>query len=275
MDMQKIGVFLSQLRKEQGMTQEQLGEHLGVSNKTVSRWETGTYLPPVEMLHLLSELYGLSINEILSGQRLNEVEYRERAEENIKSTLKTSSFTQKEKIDFYKRKWQKEHFFETVLFCTVWIAVYIFVGASTSNDVFPLLLLAVPVFTIIRHNLMMAYVEEKVYDTVDSIQEWKPDRNNRMLLSRLRIAAMLILALMIWITADLGFNYLYSQVPELNDGLTIHGMFARIVFGDDHWTREAFFGAFEVSTKILAFIASANLILACAERIKYGKAGRN
>jgi transcriptional regulator with XRE-family HTH domain len=87
MDMQKIGSFLSQLRKEQSMTQEQLGEKLGVTNKTVSRWETGTYLPPVEMLQLLSELYGITINEILSGERLGEKEYREKADAMNEETL--------------------------------------------------------------------------------------------------------------------------------------------------------------------------------------------
>ena len=54
MDMVKIGGFLKTLRQEQGLTQAQLGETLGVTGKTVSRWETGTYLPPVEMLLLLS-----------------------------------------------------------------------------------------------------------------------------------------------------------------------------------------------------------------------------
>ncbi|MDE5729583.1 MAG: helix-turn-helix transcriptional regulator, partial [Clostridia bacterium] len=57
MDMIKIGKFLCELRKEQNLTQEQLGEELGVSNKTISRWEPGTYLPPVEMLQLLSDKY--------------------------------------------------------------------------------------------------------------------------------------------------------------------------------------------------------------------------
>ena len=46
MDMISIGKFIAALRKEKGLTQEQLGEKLGVTNKTVSRWETGTYLPP-------------------------------------------------------------------------------------------------------------------------------------------------------------------------------------------------------------------------------------
>lgn len=46
MDTKKVGLFLKQLRKENNMTQEQLGEKIGVTNKTVSRWETGNYMPP-------------------------------------------------------------------------------------------------------------------------------------------------------------------------------------------------------------------------------------
>ena len=47
MDMSKMGAFLQTLRREQGLTQEQLGEKLHISGKTISRWETGTYMPPV------------------------------------------------------------------------------------------------------------------------------------------------------------------------------------------------------------------------------------
>ena len=74
MDLKKIGLFLSQLRKEHGLTQEDLGSRIGVTNKTVSRWENGNYLPPADMLKALSEIYGLSINEILSGERLDETQ---------------------------------------------------------------------------------------------------------------------------------------------------------------------------------------------------------
>lgn len=87
MDVQKIGIFLKELRKQNNMTQEQLGEQLGVTNKTVSRWETGSYLPPIECLKLLSDMYQISINEILTGQRLNESEYKEASEENISFAL--------------------------------------------------------------------------------------------------------------------------------------------------------------------------------------------
>lgn len=87
MDTQRIGKFLCELRKQNDMTQEQLGAKIGVTNKTVSRWETGNYMPPIESLKLLSEIYQLSINEILSGGRLSEENYKEAAEDNISITL--------------------------------------------------------------------------------------------------------------------------------------------------------------------------------------------
>ena len=87
MDQKKIGQFLQTLRKEKELTQEQLGEKLGVTNKTVSRWETGTYLPPAEALLAMSELFSVSINEILSGKRLSEEEYRAAAEENLEHAM--------------------------------------------------------------------------------------------------------------------------------------------------------------------------------------------
>ena len=55
MDQIKIGKFIAALRKEKCLTQEQLGEKLGVTNKTISRWENGNYMPDVEMLSLLSK----------------------------------------------------------------------------------------------------------------------------------------------------------------------------------------------------------------------------
>ena len=83
MDMRKIGNFLAELRKSKNLTQEELGEQIGVTNKTVSRWENGNYLPPVEILQIFSKFYEISINELLSGERLNAEHYRENAEEYI------------------------------------------------------------------------------------------------------------------------------------------------------------------------------------------------
>ncbi len=72
MDMLKIGRFLKELRNETGLTQETLAEKLGVSRRTVSRWETGTNMPDFDLLIEMSDLYKVDLREILDGERRGE-----------------------------------------------------------------------------------------------------------------------------------------------------------------------------------------------------------
>lgn len=72
MNPKEIGAFLKKLRNEKGITQEQLAEILGVSGRTVSRWETGTNLPDLSILVEISEYYDVEIKEILNGERKSE-----------------------------------------------------------------------------------------------------------------------------------------------------------------------------------------------------------
>ena len=104
MDQIKIGKFIAAMRKEKRLTQEQLGEKLGVTNKTISRWENGNYMPDVEMLALLSKEFGVSINELISGERLLAEDFKKAADNNLVAALNNSTFTLKEKIAFFKRK---------------------------------------------------------------------------------------------------------------------------------------------------------------------------
>lgn len=173
MDLQKIGTFLSELRKEQGITQEQLGEKLGVTNKTVSRWETGTYLPPADILIALSELYSLTINEILSGQRLDSEEYQKEAEKTLVEVLKkneNSAFTLKDKIEFFTKKWKKEHIFEVVFACMVCVALVI-CGFLFDNGLQFVGIIGGVVWAVVMRNRMMAYVEEFAYDGTGTGQD--------------------------------------------------------------------------------------------------------
>ena len=164
MDMQKIGSFLSQLRKEQGLTQEQLGERLGVTNKTVSRWETGTYLPPVEMLQMLSEMYDITINEILSGEHLGEKEYRQKAEENIKSALRESAFSMREKIEYYEKKWTRDHLMSDIV-GFILIVMGIVVLGILIEDIGGVIGFTIGIFLYIRRrNEKKAYIEEHAFD---------------------------------------------------------------------------------------------------------------
>ena len=71
MDQQKTGSFLKELRKAKKLTQEQVGEELNVSGRTVSRWETGRNMPDISLLAELAEFYEVSISEIIDGARKN------------------------------------------------------------------------------------------------------------------------------------------------------------------------------------------------------------
>ena len=85
---------IKRLRIEKNMTQEQLGEKLHISSKTISRWETGTYMPPVEMLLALSELYGVSMNELVAGERLTPETLPQAAEKNLATALQSNPLFQ-------------------------------------------------------------------------------------------------------------------------------------------------------------------------------------
>ena len=164
MDLVQIGKFIAQLRKEHGFSQEKLGEMLGVTNKTISRWETGTYLPPAEMLVSMSNLFHVTINELLSGKRLTQDEYKIAAEENLRQVVKASSFTLKEKIAFYKKKWLKEHI--AAMCCWgIGIITALVVGIILG---LPILVSAAMLLLLVGHawrnNTMMAYVERNAFD---------------------------------------------------------------------------------------------------------------
>ncbi len=69
MNQQKVGQFLKKLRKEKSITQEQLAEILGVSNRSISRWENGTTMPDFDLLIQMAKYYDVEIGEILDGER--------------------------------------------------------------------------------------------------------------------------------------------------------------------------------------------------------------
>ena len=83
MDQVKIGKFIAEMRKEQGLTQRELAEKLLISDKTVSKWECGNGLPEVSLMLPLCEILQISVNELLSGKRLHSSEYQQNAEENL------------------------------------------------------------------------------------------------------------------------------------------------------------------------------------------------
>ena len=87
MNQQKIGKFIQESRKNKNLTQVELAEKLGVSNRTISKWENGNCLPDYSMFNILCDELDISINELLSGEKLNEKNYQKKLEENFVSTI--------------------------------------------------------------------------------------------------------------------------------------------------------------------------------------------
>lgn len=99
MDQQKIGAFLKELRKEKNITQEQLADEMRVSRRTVSRWETGSNMPDLDILIDLSEYYDVDLKDILNGQRKSE-----EMEKELKDTvLKVAEYSNDDKEKMTKR----------------------------------------------------------------------------------------------------------------------------------------------------------------------------
>lgn len=73
MNQKKIGLFLKELRKEKGITQEAFAEELNVSSRTVSRWETGSNLPDISLIVTIADYYGIDVREIIEGEKKSEM----------------------------------------------------------------------------------------------------------------------------------------------------------------------------------------------------------
>lgn len=163
MDQIKIGKFIAELRHRACMTQEALGQKIGVTNKTISRWETGTYMPDIEMLKLLSEIFDVSINELLSGEQLTDVNFREKADINIISAFKENSFSLKERTAFWKHKWIKDHIALIVICSVIVIGLFgwaWYAGFAWAAGLCPFLCV---IIYVILQNRMMVYIEDRIY----------------------------------------------------------------------------------------------------------------
>lgn len=155
MDQIKTGKFIAGLRREKGITQEELGSRLGVTNKTVSRWENGNYMPDVETLRLLSKEFGVSMEELLDGERAGA--------QSAPKEPRPDRFTREERVAFWKQNWKRENrstvvFFDAVLGAALILSIVF--GKYVLTSVFSLLVSAAQV---IFYNKMMAYVERNAH----------------------------------------------------------------------------------------------------------------
>lgn len=87
MDAKVTGCFIAQLRKELGLTQKELAEKLEVTDKAISRWETGKGLPDTSLLKPLAEIFGVSVGELLSGRPMDDSQIKSQADHIILESL--------------------------------------------------------------------------------------------------------------------------------------------------------------------------------------------
>lgn len=80
-DVKRVGAFIAECRKEHNWTQKQLGEQLGVTDRAVSKWETGRSLPDISLMEPICNLFGITVGELLSGKRMEKEEVQKETEQ--------------------------------------------------------------------------------------------------------------------------------------------------------------------------------------------------
>lgn len=91
MDQSKTGKFIAQERRVQNLTQRQLADKLAISDKTVSKWECGKGLPEVSLMLPLCEILQITVNDLLSGEKVAEGDYQKKAEENMMDLIRENA----------------------------------------------------------------------------------------------------------------------------------------------------------------------------------------
>ena len=158
MNQEKIGKFIAECRKNKNMTQQELSEKLNVSDRTVGNWENGRNMPDLSLFKPLCKELDISLNDLMSGEKVKEKEYQEKLEENI---IYTIDYTNK-KID------NKNKFISLILIIfgllILVTAIAIFPSESSWGSIYSLfgvIISLIGVNKLIRH---LTYIKRIIYN---------------------------------------------------------------------------------------------------------------
>ncbi len=166
MDNVKIGKLIAECRRNKKLTQKDLAEKLGVTDKSVSKWENGNCLPNVSLYMELCEILGITLNEFFLGERIREEEFKEKADQNLLKALESSTFSLDAKVKYWRKKWQQDHKFElTIEMIICLILLYI---SFCFGDFTFIVIIGCFAWSVIKYNQMMAYIEEHAYKKQDN-----------------------------------------------------------------------------------------------------------
>lgn len=122
MNQEKIGKFISKLRKEKDMTQQDLADRLSTTDKSVSRWENGKCMPDLSLFPLLSKELDVSVNDLMSGEKIDKKDYQEVFEGNVVKTIA--------KVENSNKNYNliRNIFLGIILFICLWFITYVFIN---------------------------------------------------------------------------------------------------------------------------------------------------
>lgn len=146
MNQEKIGKFISKCRKDLKMTQTELAEKLRVSDKTISNWENARCMPDLSLYKPLCDVLNITINELMSGEKINEENYQEKLEENIIDTINYTT-----KIVLNKDKIISEILFVIGL-AIIFIAFTIFPSESSWGSIYSIIGVIISLIGVIKFN---------------------------------------------------------------------------------------------------------------------------
>ena len=215
MDQQKIGEFLRELRKEKGLTQEELGEKFYVTSRTVSRWETGVSMPDLTILVELADFYDVDIRELINGERESENMDKETKDTLLKVAEYANAYTD-EKVEKAKRK-SKNVLLTTIPICTVALILYMLFKGETKGILYD----AVPhyinsIFSWISLSLMLLCVPIMIYsDFISTIydEDEKPQQTKHKKTAITSCIISLLSGLCMGVF-DLNYGLLNHLVPD-------------------------------------------------------------
>lgn len=166
MNQVKIGKLIAECRKDKKMTQVELADKLGVTDKSVSKWENGKCLPNVSLYKDLCDILGITLNEFFAGEKIKDEEFKKKADDNLLNALENSSFTLKEKIEYYGKKWDKEHFLELTIVMLM-IVGFIIYGFIKDNGIQYLFMILGFIHSVFEYNRKQAYIERNAYRQIN------------------------------------------------------------------------------------------------------------
>ena len=141
MDQEKIGKFIAENRKKKNLTQEKFAERLGVTDRSVSNWENGKNMPDLSLFKPICEILGITINDLMSGEVVDNKKYTEKLEENMINT-----------INYVDKKSEKKDRIRSIIMLTLSILVICFsehlINNYTDKDYITIICLIIIIYSL-------------------------------------------------------------------------------------------------------------------------------